>query len=470
MTGSDGVGDFDPIRVAFELPAAHDTDRFPADVLAEAQSVAGVPAADLRDATDLSFVTIDPPGSRDLDQALLVERRGGGFRLHYAIADLGSVITAGGALDVEARRRGQTMYLPDGRVPLHPAVLSEGSSSLLPGEPRRAALWTIDLGADGEPVDIDVRRALVRSVAQFDYETVQAAVDAGAPHPSLEPLADLGRLRRQLAIQRGAIELELPEQEISYGDRGWQLSPRRRSDVDAWNAEMSLLTGMCAAGLMLEGKIGVLRTLPAPDPEAIAQFRRSARALGMDWPERSTPAEVLAGLDPKDPTSLALMTDATRLLRGAGYEAFDGVAPAQSFHGGIGAPYAHVTAPLRRLVDRFTTEVCLAVAANEAVPEWVREALPDLPGLMGSSDALAGKVDRACVDQVEAWLLTDRVDEQFEAVVLSVERDGGGGEVVLLDPPVVAHCGGADLPEGQRVTVRLIEADPTTRSVIFAIV
>lgn len=457
---------FAGIRDEFGLPV-----RFPDAVLAEAERAATelsrTGLADREDATGLPLVTIDPPGSRDLDQALLVETRpGGGFRVHYAIADLGSFVTPGGALDGEVRRRGQTMYLPDGNVPLHPTVLSEGAASLLPDQVRPAALWTIDCAADGEPEQARVRRATVRSIAQFDYETVQADVEAGRPHPSIAALPMLGRLRRERAVARGAVELQLPEQDVAPDGRGgWQLVLRPRTEVDAWNAEISLLTGMSAAAMMLAAGVGVLRTLPDPENGAVQWLRRSARTLGIDWPKDATAAELLSGLDPGRPEALALFMDATRLLRGAGYTTFDGEPPEVTTHAGLGAPYAHVTAPLRRLVDRFGAEICIAISAGREVPDWARAALPDLPRVMEGSDALANRVDRACLDQVEAWVLGDRIGAEFDAMVLRAEA--GTAEVFLTDPPVIAKCEGDGLPEGERIRVRLVSADATTRKVAF---
>jgi exoribonuclease R len=458
--------DFDGVRAELDLPPAAETDRFPADVEAEAARIAAAGPPDAEDATAIPLVTIDPPGARDLDQAMYLERVGDGYRVHYAIADLGSAIPAGGAVDAEARRRGQTIYLPDGRVPLHPPVLSEGTLSLLPGQVRSAALWTIDVAADGSLGDATVRRALVRSVAQLDYEGVQQTFDAGSPHPSIEPLADLGRARQRVRVEAGAIELALPEQEVVRAGRGWRVAMRVRTDVDAWNAEISLLTGFSAAQIMLEAEVGLLRTLPRPDERSVEGFLRTARTLGVPVPEGATPARVLAALDPDLPVSIAVMTEATRLLRGAGYVAFDGSAPAASDHAGVGGAYAHVTAPLRRLVDRFGTEVCLAVCAGQPVPSWVREALPALPELMHASDQHASKVDRTCVDQAEVWMLQGRVGEQFAAVV--VHADTKGGEVMLHEPPVIGRCTGRGLREGAEVSVRLAEVDAARRDVTFA--
>ena len=465
------VPDFAAVRAEFALP-----ESFPPEVLAEAaQAAAERPSQgpDRTDATDVELVTIDPPGSKDLDQALGAVRRGSGFRVHYAIADLGAVVTPGGALDAEVRRRGQTVYLPDGSVPLHPPVLSEDAASLLPDGPRAAVLWTFDLDDAGEQVAVAVERAVVRSRARLDYAGVQADLDAREMHPALAALPELGPLRREHAVRRGALELELPEQEVvPDGSGGWTVRVRRRLDVETWNAEISLLTGMAAARIMLDAGVGVLRTLPTPDPDALAAFRRTARELGFASPDAAPVAEVLAGLPADTPSALALRRAATTLLRGAGYRAFDRsagtVPPSDAGHGGLGASYTHVTAPLRRLVDRFGTEVCLAITAGAELPDWLREALPGLPDVMAESETLAGRVDRACVDRTEAALLSGSVGREFDAVVLRPGQvDGDPGEVYVPDPPVLARCTG-DLIPGAVVRVRLTAADPATGRIEFA--
>lgn len=456
--------DFAAVRADFGLPV-----EFPAAVLSEVERTVAQPEStgERFDATDLPLVTVDPPGAKDLDQAVLLRRRRGGFRIHYAIADVAAYLPAGGALDAEVRRRGQTLYLPDGNVPLHPTLLSEGAASLLPDQVRPAALWTIDLDSDGVAQRWDVRRALVRSVAQLDYEGVQRSLRAGRAHPSIELLPQVGKLRRAQALARGAIELGVPEQQVEADSTGgWRLALRPRLVVEEWNAEISLLTGMCAAEMMLGSGLGILRTVPDPEPATVAALRRSAAELGVEWPEDLPPAEALAGLDPVRPEALAVHVAATRLLRGAGYTSFERGAPSKPRHAGIGAPYAHVTAPLRRLVDRYGAEVCLAVDAGREVPEWVRTALTALPSAMGASDRVATQVDRACLAQAQAWALSGRVGTEFPATVL---RSGSGdAEVFVPDPPVIARCTGDGLAEGKRVRVRLTDADPVRRSVAFS--
>jgi exoribonuclease R len=455
--------DLDAIRAEFEVPG-----EFPPGVLVEAGAVAASPRLPDEDATDLPLVTLDPPGSRDLDQAVHLERDGGGYRVSYAIADVGAVVVPGGALDAEARRRGQTLYAPDRRTPLHPEVLSEGAASLLAGEVRAAALWTIRLGADGEVRAVDLRRARVRSRAQLAYPDVQAQADAGTLTGALALLPELGRLLQEQAAARGAIELGSPEQEVVRADGGWTLVTRAPLAVEGWNAQISLLTGRVAARLMLDGGVGLLRTLPQARPEDVARLRRLAPALGVDWPAGAGAGAVLAALDLTDPRHLAFLEEATALLRGAAYTPVDGDPGTETGHAGVGAPYAHVTAPLRRLVDRFGTEVCLALAAGREPDPAVRAALPELPALMAASDRRTRAVERAVVDATEAWLLAGREGEEFDAVV--VDADEGRGTVVLADPAVRARCAGVGLEPGSRVRVRLEEADVDRRSVRFTAV
>ncbi|GGT06559.1 ribonuclease R [Nonomuraea spiralis] len=441
---------------------------FPRAVLDEADWVAQVPRLDAKDLTDVPFVTIDPPGSMDLDQALHLERLRDGYRVWYAIADVGAFVRVGGPVDAEARTRGETVYLPVGRVPLHPKVLSEGAASLLPGTTRPAAVWRIDLDADGQIVGADVQRARVRSRERLDYAYVQAAVDTATADGTLGLLAEIGMLRLRLERARGGVTLPTPEQEIVRDDGGYRLEYRMPLPAEAWNAQISLLTGMAAASMMLDAEIGILRVLPAPQPDDLAKVRRVAKALGVPWPEGAGYGEVVHDLDPKNPQQAAFLHESKVLLRGAGYAAFDGAPPKLAEHAAVAAPYAHVTAPLRRLVDRYATEVCLAVAAGEPVPADVRAVLPLLPDIMAATGRRAGAVDRACVDLVEAFLLRDRIGQAFEAMVIDVDERRGGGQVQLVEPAVIARCDG-ELPLGERVTVRLTQADPATREVRFTL-
>lgn len=451
-----------------ELDVAED---FPADVLAEAEARAQQPRLPDLDRTDLPLVTIDPASARDLDQALHLERTATGYRVHYAIADVAAFVDPGGTLDRETHRRGETLYGVGGKVPLHPPALSEDAGSLLPDRTRPAQLWTIELDQDGERRDVRVERALVRSRAQLSYDGVQADVDAGRADPVFELLAEVGRLRLEREADRGGVSLPLPDQEVVRRDGRWTLEFRQQHPVEQWNAQISLLTGMAAASLMVEARVGVLRVLAPADPEDVRRLRRVAAGLGVDWAEATSYPELVRSLDPARPDHAALLTASTSLLRGSGYVAFDGDLPEHRRHTAIAAEYAHVTAPLRRLVDRYAGEVCLALCAGEQVPDWVRAALPALPETMRDSARRAGTYERELLDLVEAVVLEQRVGETFAGMVVAVADEPTRGEVLVDEPAIEARLSSstdAPLPLGEHATVRLTEADVVRRRVRFA--
>ena len=510
----------DELRARYEVPTA-----FPPEALAEAEAAATSWAQDgparlladgARDARDLELVTIDPPGSMDLDQAVLLERlpawseaagtsvgdapgSAATYRIHYAIASLATFVTPGGALDAELSRRGETIYAPDTATPLHPEVLSHGAASLLEDVDRPACLWTIDLDDRGEVVSARVERALVRSRARLTYGQVQTAIDGEGTLPSSVPtdlpglLAEIGRLRLEREVARGGISMTTPEQVVEVteaagsaedsesaeapGPSGYRLAYRVPVPAEQYNAQISLLPGMCAARIMVECGVGILRTLPPARPEDYARLRRVAAALGIDWPAAQPYSELVRGLDHAVPAHAAFMDQAMSLFRGSGYLAFGagGVGvPAddeasdaeEAVHSAIAARYAHVTAPLRRLVDRYGEEVCIATCAQAPVPEWVLQALPDLPDVMEQTGKRARAIGRGALTALEALVLRGHEGEVFDGVITS-ERDGRG-ELVLAEPAVVTEIragkkaldGG--LPVGERVRVRLLSADPAS--------
>ena len=457
------------IREELDVPGPH-----PPAVEAEAADAArrvleGLDGAggDRVDARDVELVTIDPEGSRDLDQALHIERRpGGGHRVRYAIADLAAFVAPGGALDAEVWERGVTFYLPDARAPLHPPVLGEGAASLLPDKDRPALLWTIDLDPDGAAGPVRFERAVVRSRAQLSYLGVQAELDAGRGGDTERLLAEVGPRRQAIEADRGGVSLDLPTQRVvDMGDR-WRLERERVVPVMGWNAQISLLVGMTAADAMLDAGVGLLRTLPPPADDVVRRVRATAGALDVAWPAERGYADRVRELDSDVPAEAALLVLAARGLRGSGYLALRPGEPVPRGdavrHGAVAAPYAHVTAPLRRLCDRHANEVCLALFGGAEPPAAVVERLPDLPKAMAQARGREGAVSRAVVDLVEALLLQTHVGDVLPATVVSSRE--GRSTVVVSDPAVQAEVPG-ELPLGERIDVRVEAADPATRSI-----
>jgi exoribonuclease R len=209
--------------------------------------------------------------------------------------------------------------------------------------------------------------------------------------------------------------------------------------------------------------------LPPPEERSIEYLRRTARGLHIDWPAGMGYQELIRSLDAGRPAHAAMLRESTSLLRGAGYATFDGEPPEQHEHAALATPYAHTTAPLRRLVDRYALELSLAACAGTPPPEWALAALPTLPEEMQASGRRAGAAERAVVDLVEAAVLAPRVGQEFQAVIVDVDDKGRGGVVQLADPPVIGRLDGRDLPLGAQVPVRLATADVQARRVEFTL-
>ncbi len=456
---------FAELRKSLGVPMA-----FPAAVVADAEASITAPRLPEADLTDIPFVTIDPPESMDLDQALHLERRGNGYRVRYAIADVGAFVTPGGPMDREAHERGQTLYAPDHKARLYPPQISEGAGSLLPDETRPALVWDLEVDETGEGIEVAVGRALVRSREKLDYANVQRSLDDGTAQESLQLLREVGLLRQEREARRGGITLPIPEQEVVKDSSGYSLRFRAPLPVEGWNAQISLMTGMGAAQLMLDAGVGVLRTLPQADRGAVARLHRTAQALEIPWPDDMTYADLVRHLDPRVAMHAAFVSESTVLLRGSGYLAFDGKPPDEAVHAGVASTYAHTTAPLRRLVDRYVGEVCVAISEGTDIPDWARSALPGLPETMGASNKRAQQYESGIVSAVEAAVLEPNVGETFQAVVVDVDEHDGGGTVQLKEPAVTARCEGDDLPLGERIDVRLEVADVLKRLVRFSLV
>lgn len=492
------------------------------------------------DATHIPLVTIDPPGSRDLDQAVHLLRLPGGqadgatHLVTYAIASLATFIPRDSPLDREARARGLTTYFPDVATPLHPRVLSEGAASLLPGQLAPACVWQIRLGPDGKRVSWRVRRAVVRSRAQLTYEQVQdalARIDRGAaadlpggcPEDLPVLLREIGELRLARESARGGVSARIPEQEIArVDDPGegvhYRLVYRSSLPSEEWNAQISLLTGICAASVMRDAGVGILRTVPPASRSSLDRLRAVALVLGVDWGEGEPYPDLVRRLDPGSSRNAAFLLEATSLFRGAGYAVF-GVADHPTFpplgasetrHEAIAAEYAHATAPLRRLVDRWSLEMCLAACAGEEIPGWVLDSVGGVPALMGSAGQRVSAADRESLAAIGALLLVDQVGQTFTGAVVeapkapgSVGNGGGGapaggtggngagggalaptrqaasgqkqpqgaGRVMIADPAIMAKVVPEDpaltLPLGEVVEVRLSVADVERRRIEF---
>jgi exoribonuclease R len=441
------------IRAQFKVPPA-----FPPAVEEAARAAAARTPDDHADRTAMPYVTLDPASSTDLDQAFAIESAGSDLLLHYAIADVPWFVRDGDPVDGEAWARGETTYLPDGKAALHPGALSEAAASLLPDGPRPAVVFTTRVAIDGAVRLEQVERAMIRSRAKLAYETVRE--DELPAH-----FAELARRIEVAGDARGAARVDPPEQEVERDAAGhFTLRLRPLTLAERHNAALSLATNLAVADALYAAGTGLFRVMAGPDDRAIARLRHTARAFGLDWPREASLAQFEKVLDPHNSRAAAFMLAIRRAGNGASYVPFEpGMRP---WHAAMAATYCHMTAPLRRLADRYVVRAALSVANGRAVEPEVEAAFQRLGSVMAKAGARSAQVERAVVDLAEAAILAGREGDHFAAVVTDI--DPAGTRIQLCDLPVVARTTAHGVHPGDRITVRLDTADPARRLVGFS--
>lgn len=446
---SDGLA---AIREQFKVPQA-----FPPEVEAAAAEAARRTPTEHADRTATRFVTLDPASSTDLDQAFAIERAGADIVLHYAIADVAWFVPDAAPTDTEAWQRGTTTYLPDGKASLYPRVLSEQAASLLPDGDRPAVVFTSRIGPDGLARLDSVERALIRSRAKLAYETAR---DDELP----DGFAELAARIDAAGAARGSVRVDPPEQEVARGADGrFHLSFRPFSPAEVRNAALSLATNLAVGEALYSARTGLFRVMAEPDERAVARLRGTAAAFGLDWPPQVPLKDFEKHLDPANRQQAAFMLAVRRAGNGASYEPYR--EDRRPWHAAMAATYAHCTAPLRRLADRYVVRAALAIANGQPVPEAVSAAFPRLPAVMAKAEARDGQVERAVIDGAEAAMLAGREGEAFSAVVTDLGESGA--RIQLCELPVVARVTAHGALPGTPLTVRLLSADPQRRQLSF---
>ena len=352
------------------------------------------------------FVTIDNPGSRDLDQAVLVERDGRDFRVRYALADASFHVRPGSALFTAALARGASHYAPGTVAPMLPRTLSEDLVSLEPGVERRAVVFDLRLDADGRTLGTRVSRARIRSRAQLTYRGVQAFLDGAARAdepiddeigPNLRLLRQVGKLLVRLARERDVVVFDRRETEIDVAGAPPRFVARERErlDIEDWNAAISLLCNAEGAALLAaldaheDAASGgtlepIYRVHEAPAASRLAELRREldgwAASLGLDerwrWKPRQSLADYVEGL-PDAPRERGRVRAVQRQIlvrqRASTFRAEPGR------HHALGlASYARLSSPMREIVGVFTHRELLAALEGGGVADAsLRDAVID---------------------------------------------------------------------------------------------
>ncbi|MEO6726411.1 MAG: RNB domain-containing ribonuclease [Blastocatellia bacterium] len=327
--------------------------------------------------------------------------------------------------------------------------MSEGSASLLPDELRSAIVFSFTLDAGSGAVGLEIARALVRSRAQLNYPEVSAHLARERQHAgsgslaghewsaALPLLKEIGRRRQQLEAERGAVSLRIPSQQVerwAMAAGSYRLAFETSSEIEDCNAQISLLTGMGAARMMIEHGAGLLRSLMPPRPDRVQALRLTAKALSVNWLVQWGYDDFVRSLDPHNPLHAVMLHQAARVNGGARYLAFNGELPPHAEHAAIGAFYAHTTAPLRRLADRYVLDLLLVLSTGEKPEEDLLRTLADLPQVMARADHQSKQLESALVDYFEARMMEGRIGEVFNAVVIALRSDGI--VVQIANPPI----------------------------------
>jgi ribonuclease R len=343
-----------------------------------ASGAIGDPSLD--DRTAQPFCTIDGPHSRDLDQALYLERKGDGFVLHYALADAAHFVARGSALFADAMARGASYYFPGFAIPMLPRPLSEGLISLNPDGPRRALVFSTELNAAGEHLHTSVARARIRSRKKLAWKQVQQLYDfperagplaSSEIAPSLGLLRELGELLLDRAESRDLVRYHREEVDVSLDSEGLSFVVERaaRERVELYNEQLSLLVNGEGARLLREHPSPdvepIYRVHPAPDAERLENLRLTLEHIAAHhhlperfvWKKRSSLARYIANLphpdDGSQPDALRRITRALeRQAIVANLRSHYTTDPGE--HYGVGLdPYGRFSAPMREVVGVF---------------------------------------------------------------------------------------------------------------------
>ncbi|MEX2107115.1 MAG: RNB domain-containing ribonuclease [Solirubrobacterales bacterium] len=406
-----------------------------------------------RDLTELRTFTVDPATARDFDDAVSAQREGNGARVWIHIADVAAHVRPGSRLDLEARRRGNSTYVPSTVEPMLPHALSSDVCSLAPGVERLAVTTEIELGPAMEPRSTRFYRSRIRSDARLDYDQLDAifAGRVAPPEPVAEPLDAARRVAAGLGERRGTTSLDIEsfEPEFRFDSKGNVTGAHGVVQTEAHRLieRLMILTNEQVARHLQQRRVpAIYRVHAQPDPTRIEHLIEQLAALGVPTPPLGQ------GLSPQQAAEVA--AEASRLARreaarrGHGREAYTSLvlrslkqaiySERNSGHAGLGSDaYTHFTSPIRRYPDLVVHRALLAsLGEGEVAPRLaeVREIAADC----SARERESAKIERDADDVCAAYLLDRELGERgldtgFEGEVSGVIRAGAfvsfGGEL-----------------------------------------
>jgi ribonuclease R len=480
---------------------------FTEEALAEGEIAARLPLSEehREDLRALPIVAIDPADARDHDDAIWAEPDGeGGFRAVVAIADVSFYVRPGGAVDREARKRGNSVYFPDRVVPMLPHVLSSDVCSLKEGADRAAMACHLRISPEGRVTEWRFTRALVRIAEVIAYEDAQARIDSGEAGDTLRNLWAAWRALYAARTARDPLELELPERRVMLDEQGRIAEIAVRERLDAHRVvEDFMIAANVAAAKALESKASpvVYRVHEPPTREKLITLKDYFASIGrkLALGQVITPSLFNRMIkDIADPGEKALVMEA--VLRSQ-TQAYYGPQNAGHFGLSLGS-YAHFTSPIRRyadllvhraLVDAFHLEQPKPQAklpARSGLSEQDRDDLSKVTEAISMTERRAMEAERDTIDRYVAAWLSGRVGETFPTRITGVQKFGffativglGGDGLVPISSlgreyfrheekaqALVGEDSGTTYKVGDFLDLKLAEANPLTGALKFEV-
>ena len=426
----------------FEIPR-----EWPDEVYAEADKFGSVPDkssyADREDIRDLPLVTIDGEDARDFDDAVYCERKGKGWRLLVAIADVSSYVQPGSALDTEAQLRGNSVYFPNSVIPMLPEKLSNGLCSINPDVDRLCMVCDMELDAKAQVTGVRFYDAVMRSHARLTYTKVASMVvdgDAGLRHDYnyvVAPVDDLYTLYKVFAearAHRGAIDFETTETRIVFGDdrKIERIEPTVRNDAHRMIEEFMIAANVCSAKFLLENDMPIIyRVHSGPSESKLTDVREFLASIGLTLSGKGKPeprhyGKLLAQVKDR-PDQRLIQTVLLRSLSQAVY------APENLGHFGLSFDaYTHFTSPIRRYPDLLVHRAIRHVVKGGTVKNWAY-SIPDMVNFgehCSMTERRADEATRDAVDWLKCEYMMDKLGDEFEGMITAVT---GFGIFVELD-------------------------------------
>lgn len=478
---------------------------FPEEALSEAERAAQLPLSpDHReDLRHIPIVAIDPADARDHDDAIWAEPDGqGGYRAIVAIADVSFYVRPGGAIDREARKRGNSVYFPDRVVPMLPEVLSADVCSLKEGQDRASMVCHFHISPEGKVGKPRFTRAIVRIAHNIAYEDAQTAIDKGDAPEYLSNLWGAWKLLVAARAARDPLELELPERRVMLDDKGGIAEIAVRERLDAHRVvEDFMIAANVSAAKALEAKTApvVYRVHEPPAREKLIALRDYLATMDMKLALGQVITPGLFNRMLKDVSDEAEKLQVMEAVLRSQMQAYYGPANAGHFGLALGS-YAHFTSPIRRYADLLVHRALVDAYGLEQpkpkmdLPEGTgladrdRQSLQQVTDAISQAERRAMEAERDTIDRYVAAWLSSRVGEIFDTRITGVQGFGffatimglGGDGLVPISTlgaehfrhdeaaqVLVGESSGTRYAVGDRLKLKLAEANALTGALKF---